>query len=1604
MALQEAPVAIDVTDIQFKVHSKYQLFNVNASTPNYNGIDLLAAASNFGLVIVGRPTAQEIQVLRLKDVTENKESPTIPTRIINLPGEPYMLAVSCDHSMLSVCYTVNGTTFIDIYAVQSFLSTNVQCILSKIMVSNANSVKVNQILWNPVIANTMALCLSDGTLTSYLIKANSFEFNALDKAENARCACWSPKGKQIVVAFPNGKLAQYKPDLKLAKAIPCATQIFAGPFYPIAIQWLSTYQFAVVFVENKEEANQSLFIINTSKTAPPTYINYYDITFSQTGPRAPQVFLVHILQWNILLMASSNGTEIGILGTTESGENPLWKQYTFIDEGRAELPLTADKQDTFPIGLALDTGCTHQLTIGENLIPVMPMLHILSTHGFILSFDMLNFQPTRVDICSPPQNISDQSGLGFFKQNATAGAAQKIMTTPPSQQPNAARTSSSNDFHVNNLTFAIPETGATSTPAKQPQSMQTKPTFGLQTTEAQQPKPAMSSLFGAKQTIGFGSSGLGGPKELPKPFGQPTMQPAPTPASASPSVIPQNSAVKVSSEASKPFLTVQSTYKPVPQAAKNPTSSIVSNSENDALLRKLIKEEIEAFDTEIRAALNRSKNVQINICGKEELSKLIKNIDEMQEITTQATESTESIKVDVNSLRLTLYEMHAMMAEAQSKIEEFNKIGKTSDGNLAANQTHRRLINKLQNQLAQNQARFDVFSKQLDANWSAHLQNQRENDKARMRIPTLENVYQTLEQQHQILMKEKAKISKIKSKIGGRDSSPSKIKYSYSKTDNLKMNSLVDSVLSLTISDQIRSEQKPLNASKLDALRKATLSSRKINVIKPSRPDRQGINSEIIIEKKLAHAKAQKEKENLKKAELEAERARQEELTKQKDLAKPKPLLPTPTTQPVAAAAAAAAAPFLSKPKEVIDKQPLTVTPALPSSTGSSLFGSKQLFGSSQIGTTTVPAKSFDTKSIFSSDQPKSQLSFGISAEKPPAQKSEPTTNQSTGLSKTVSFNTAATAPSGFAFGTKPEPTETVPSSTKSTGFSFGASTPQAFGSMSQMKSDGSMPSVSVSQPKPALLQTPTSTNKEPTLLRNAPIIATGVNISPKQTTKTPLLATPPNIQPQQTNVQSTVTTTSSPFKFNMGNTFAATTTPDKSKSDKENAPIAVSVTSAPNTSSIGNFSFLSGLSSTSTPPTKSNTPSTVSTVQAANVSSPISVASNPTVVSSTPSSIGFSFAKASTEPSIFGGTQTGATTTTTSTVATTAANVITSSSDVGSIFKGFNICKPNVVDTSNAGKSPFGGNETKWSLSGLSGGDASSPTTTSASVFGSIAQSPSTSAQASPFVGKSITTSASTLPTTSTTTSIFGAKSPDTTPSQPAAGTNVFGAKSVESASVSFGGFGISSTPPSSAASPSAASAGNLFGSVPAPTSAGNIFGGAIGSSNTSTASIFGGSTPTSPQAGFGSSVFSNANTTTNIFGGAASTSSSTSASMFGGTATNPSSGGSLFGGSGFSSPQQPSSGFGLSAIAAQSNHTFGSSATFGSAPAFGSPTQKGGGFGTFANTNPIPSFTTPPKSNSLFESLGSSDNAMTFGNLAQNAAAAPKQFSGGTSFSSWR
>lgn len=293
---------------------------------------------------------------------------------------------------------------------------NVTLLHTNIVLSPDLNVSVRELLWNPVMPNTLAVCLDNGSLCVLNFNAAGYELHTLDKAEQAQCASWSPKGKQIVVGFPQGKLAQYKPDLKLARTIPCPDTVYPGaPFDIVTVQWLSTYQFAAALLRRQPGDCPAVFVVNAAKNVPPVYVNYDDICYSQAGPRRAQVFFAHILPWNLLLVGSTNSMEIGVLGTVESGETPLWTQYTMADEFRAEVPLAADRQDAFPIGMAVETGCSHQLTENEVVLPVMPMLHLLSTGGDLTSFDLVNRMAGAPTLCQAPKQVPDASGATEFR-------------------------------------------------------------------------------------------------------------------------------------------------------------------------------------------------------------------------------------------------------------------------------------------------------------------------------------------------------------------------------------------------------------------------------------------------------------------------------------------------------------------------------------------------------------------------------------------------------------------------------------------------------------------------------------------------------------------------------------------------------------------------------------------------------------------------------------------------------------------------------------------------------------------------------------------------------------------------------------------------------------------------------------------------------------------------------------------------------------------------------------------------------------------------------------------------------------------------------------
>jgi hypothetical protein len=63
------------------------------------------------------------------------------------------------------------------------------------------------------------------------------------------------------------------------------------------------------------------------------------------------------------MMASANSMEVGVMGLQE--DQISWEQWTQEDAARAELPLSVDRQETFPVGLGLDTSTQCELPWGQ---------------------------------------------------------------------------------------------------------------------------------------------------------------------------------------------------------------------------------------------------------------------------------------------------------------------------------------------------------------------------------------------------------------------------------------------------------------------------------------------------------------------------------------------------------------------------------------------------------------------------------------------------------------------------------------------------------------------------------------------------------------------------------------------------------------------------------------------------------------------------------------------------------------------------------------------------------------------------------------------------------------------------------------------------------------------------------------------------------------------------------------------------------------------------------------------------------------------------------------------------------------------------------------
>lgn len=300
--------------MQFKLQCRLKIFENEDFSPFSNANSLLSSASRYGLLFVGSNSnhfqgrllnnatkhilTKSFSVLVIQTQTlhsygsKDKNVADYPRRNIEIPSLPKHLCVNCDSTLLAVVVKKDQCPIVIFYEVLSFLRQSIK-VIKEIRLSSTPNVYVREINWNPSLPAIFTACKSDGTLGVYELKGESVDINELPAAAGATCFCWSPKGKQIAVGSKDGKITQYKPDLKAVKAI--GEPKLEGPHTIINLQWVSNYQFIGVY-QSVQSGGSYIIVVDAPKTGEPSYTNYDDICYSGSS-RPPHFYLILQQTW-----------------------------------------------------------------------------------------------------------------------------------------------------------------------------------------------------------------------------------------------------------------------------------------------------------------------------------------------------------------------------------------------------------------------------------------------------------------------------------------------------------------------------------------------------------------------------------------------------------------------------------------------------------------------------------------------------------------------------------------------------------------------------------------------------------------------------------------------------------------------------------------------------------------------------------------------------------------------------------------------------------------------------------------------------------------------------------------------------------------------------------------------------------------------------------------------------------------------------------------------------------------------------------------------------------------------------------------------------------
>lgn len=894
--ITDAADPLEITDFRFRQMRKLCMNNDDEGIPS-DAINLVATSSRYGLVFIG--IEEGFKVLKLENIFDlneddekRKDAKEFPYQKVASPT-PCLLSLSADDMTLAVCVTRDSCAVADMYDIRAFADQEEMPVpFTSVRLSSDNSVKLRDLMWNPVVVEMYTFCLSDGSVYVHELAETNLKIAAnLPPQTAATAVCWSPKGKEVVVGKKNGSFSRFKPTLQEVKNFPPPTGLDENGVEVASIYWISTTLFAVVYVSAGDSGDDSpsLVFASTPKGADVTYSNFGDVCCGGIYERESRYIMHYDPEWKMLMCVSSNAIESAVIGCT-GDEKPVWQQWMLDDSGRADVPLIRNKEPS-PLGMAVIYCAQRRIIISDTEIyPPMPVLLLLSTSGQLCPFHMLNTQPGAANLVYPSEPIcregerkqkvygktqAQQLVANFQKSSSPMASGNNLMKTiqphgdavPTNNNNNVIPSVSS--VSINNASVSSPQNTAVQNAALG--GMQNFITPQANSFSFVSTQNGQNSLPASKRGPSLAFSSPKQPSASPspqsftavKPFSvipSSGTSPFQTLSSTAPTI---SSAVVSSAEQTSKKVAVSIASQPVIQAVTTQNSqslaNFVSGSQKlaevtkapesawltESTITNAVLEEIAEFNRELQELKEQSSKFDGQIGTKEEMAYLKKSSLSLIEFHQKMNLAVETLSSEIHSLKNMVLESFAMLSEAESqekRLKDPKYLSMLRDRALdpkSAKQMQK--INQLNQYLS---TQLSEVNDKLDNDWHEFVQKQKNDKRKGHKLPSAEAIYRTIVSNQNIIYNQKVQLERMNGTMSRRkrEGQLRRIKLFHNPKIEIsdgELGKLADTLLQTKInsnSGKVEVEhavRKSVSPQKQAALREL-LTNRRVTTVKPT--------------------------------------------------------------------------------------------------------------------------------------------------------------------------------------------------------------------------------------------------------------------------------------------------------------------------------------------------------------------------------------------------------------------------------------------------------------------------------------------------------------------------------------------------------------------------------------------------------------------------------------------------------------------------------------------------------------------------------------------------------------------------------------------------